>query len=323
VLTHLARRLLLAVPLLLSVMVLIFMLVELAPGDACDAFLSPDMDPKSVEAIRASMGCDEPAWTRFALQARNMARLDFGVSITQQRPVAAILLEALPNTVLLSGLTVLFAQGAGVAIGIVQAVRRRTATDGALSVGTLLFASMPGFWLALMLQLLFALVWPVLPSSGMKDPVIHDYMPPLAQLHDKLVHLVLPAATMGLAAAASDARYMRSAMLEVIDQDYIRTARAKGLPERTVILRHALRNALLPMVTILGLNLPFLFSGAVLVEYVFAWPGMGRVIVGAIQSQDMPLIMGSFFGFTLLVVAGGIVSDLLYGVVDPRIRYRG
>jgi peptide/nickel transport system permease protein len=152
--------------------------------------------------------------------------------------------------------------------------------------------------------------------------VVHDYMPPLAQAWDRLLHLVLPATALGLAAAAGDARYMRSSMLEVLQADFVRTARAKGLSERTVLLRHAFRNAMLPLITLLGLNLPFLFSGAVLVEYVFAWPGMGRVIVGAIQSQDVPLVMGCFFVFTLLVVAGNLLADLLYAVVDPRVRYR-
>ncbi len=320
-LAHLSRKLLLAVPLLLGVMTLIFLLVELSPGDACDAFLSPDMDPDVIATLRERMGCDAPAVERFGRQMLNMAQLEFGTSIAQQRPVTEILLEALPNTVVLSLVTILLAQGVGIAVGVIQAVRRRTAVDGTLSVVTLLFTSMPGFWLALMLQLFFALGWPILPSSGMKDPVIYDYMPPMAQLLDRALHLVLPATAMGLAAAASDARYMRSSMLEVIERDFVRTARAKGLPERTVILRHALRNALLPMVTLLGLNLPFLFSGAVLIEYVFAWPGMGRVIVTAIQTQDVPLIMGCFFVFTLLVVAGGILADLLYSVVDPRIRF--
>lgn len=321
-LAHLSRRLLLAIPLLLGVMTLIFFLVELAPGDACDAYLSPDLDPKAIAALRAQLGCDAPALERFGRQMWNMARLEFGTSLSQHRPVTTVIGEALPNTVLLSLTTILIAQGVGIGVGILQAVRRRTAVDGALSVSTLLFYSMPGFWLALMLQLFFALVWPVLPSSGMTDAVFHAYMTPRDQLLDRLAHLVLPATAMGLAAAAGDARYMRSSMLEVIDRDFIRTARAKGLPERVVILRHALRNALLPMITLLGLNLPFLFSGAVLVEVVFAWPGMGRVIVGAIQSQDVPLVMGCFFVFTLLVVAGGLLSDLLYGVADPRIRYQ-
>ncbi len=318
---YLIRKLLLAVPLVFGVMALIFGLIELSPGDACDAFVNPDMDPKAIAQIRESLGCDAPVLTRFAIQMVNMAQLDFGVSIAQQRPVTEIILENLPNTVILSLITVLIAQVVGISVGIVQAVRQRRFEDGALSVGTLFFYSMPGFWLALMLQLVFSLWWPVLPSSGMKDPVMFDYMTTGQQILDRVKHLILPGMAMGLAAAAGDARYMRSSMLEVISKDFIRTARAKGLPERTVILKHALRNALLPIITLLGLNLPFLFSGAVLIEYVFAWPGMGRIIVAAINTQDVPLVMGCFFVFTLLVVAGNLVADILYSVVDPRIRY--
>jgi peptide/nickel transport system permease protein len=322
VLAHLARKLLLAIPLLAGVMTLLFFLVELAPGDACDAFVNPDMDPDAIAQIRASLGCDAPVLVRYARQMGNMARLEFGTSLAQQRPVVEVIAAHLPNTVVLSLLTIVIAQGLGIVVGILQSVHQRRFVDGALSVLTLFFFSMPGFWLALVLQLVFSLAWPILPSSGMTDPVVHDYMPPLAQAWDRLLHLVLPATALGLAAAAGDARYMRSSMLEVLQADFVRTARAKGLSERTVLLRHAFRNAMLPLITLLGLNLPFLFSGAVLVEYVFAWPGMGRVIVGAIQSQDVPLVMGCFFVFTLLVVAGNLLADLLYAVVDPRVRYR-
>jgi peptide/nickel transport system permease protein len=172
-----------------------------------------------------------------------------------------------------------------------------------------------------MLQLVFALYFDVLPSSGMKDPVMYEFMSPSQQLVDRLGHVLLPGVAMGLAGAASIARYMRSTLLEVVRQDYIRTARSKGVPEWRVTVKHAMRNALLPIVTLFGLSLPFLFSGSVLVEYVFAWPGMGQLIVEAIRSQDTPLIMGCFFVFTLVVVAGNLLADLLYAVVDPRIRY--
>ncbi len=320
-LAALTRRIVLALPLLLGVMTIIFFLVELAPGDACDSFVNPEMDPDAIAQIRASMGCDAPLLARYLKQMWNMSQLDFGVSLAQQRPVTDVILDHLPNTIVLSLLTIVIAQSVGITVGIVQSVYQRRFLDGALSVATLFFYSMPGFWLALVLQLFFALGWPILPSSGMKDAVVYDYMPPLAQFFDRLHHHVLPAAAMGLAAAAGDARYMRSSMLEVLQTDFIRTARAKGLPERTVILRHALRNALLPLITLLGLNLPFLFSGAVLVEYVFAWPGMGRIIVAAIQTQDIPLVMGCFFVFTLLVVAGNLLADVLYTVADPRIRF--
>jgi len=180
---------------------------------------------------------------------------------------------------------------------------------------------MPGFWLALMLQLLFALKWPILPSSGMTDAVMYDFMGAGEQFVDRVRHMILPATALGVARAAGVARYMRSSLLEVIRQDYIRTARSKGLSEFKVVVKHGMRNALLPIITILGLQLPFLFSGSVLIEYIFAWPGMGRLIVNAIFSQDTPVIIACFFVFTLLVVSGNLIADLLYAVVDPRIRY--
>ncbi|MEM6926428.1 MAG: ABC transporter permease, partial [Myxococcota bacterium] len=204
------------------------------------------------------------------------------------------------------------------------------------SVGSLVLYSMPTFWLALMLQLLIGIYWAgwvqglglppgvqdtlTLPLSGMKDPIFYDDFGFFERIVDRFEHLILPGFAMGFAAAASTARYMRSSLLEVIRQDYIRTARAKGLPERLVIIRHGMRNALLPIVTLLGLSLPYLFSGSVLVEIVFSWPGMGRLIVTAIGQQDTPLIIACFFVFTLLVVLGNLIADILYAWVDPRIR---
>jgi peptide/nickel transport system permease protein len=196
-----------------------------------------------------------------------------------------------------------------------------------LSVVALFFYSMPSFWLALMLILIFSLFarnvwdWPIwFPASGMTS-VDHAFMTPGEQFRDRVMHLVLPATSLALVLAAGIARYMRGSMLEVIRQDYIRTARAKGLPEFRVIFKHALRNALIPMVTLVGLYLPFLFSGTVFIETVFAWPGMGKLMVDAIFQRDYPLVMAGAFIFAVMVVIGNLVADLLYAVVDPRIRY--
>ncbi len=317
---YILRKLLLAVPLVLGVLTLTFLLVELMPGDYCDAFINENMDPKMIAVIRENLGCDDPVWVRYLAQMSQLAQGNFGHSVTGPE-VSRMIADALPNTLQLALVTILVAQGFGAAVGVVQAVRQHRWQDTGLSVFTLFFYSMPGFWLALMLQLVFALGLGMLPSSGMHDPVTYDYMSPGEQILDRMKHLVLPGLAMGLAAAAGDARYMRSSMIEVIRQDFIRTARAKGLPEHRVILKHALRNALLPLVTLLGLSLPHLFSGAVLVEVVFAWPGMGRLIVTAITTGDTPVILACFLVFTLLVVLGNLVADLLYAVVDPRIRY--
>ena len=345
------KRLLAAIPLVWGVITLIFVLVELSPGDATDKFFTPETPPEVREMIEAKWGLDRPAHERYVILLRNLTvpkvfcgddpkesddglgwrecpegeewgfGLDFGRSIFQERPVFDIIGEALPNTIQLSLMSLLIIQVLGVSIGSFQAVRQYGWSDAGLSVTSLFFYSMPGFWLALMLQLLFALKWPILPSSGMEDAVMHDFMTPSEQFWDHIKHLILPATALGVARAAGVARYMRSSLLEVIRQDYIRTARSKGLSEFRVIVKHGMRNALLPIVTILGLQLPFLFSGSVLVEYIFAWPGMGRLIVNAIFSQDTPVIIACFFVFTLIVVAGNLLADLLYAVVDPRIRY--
>ena len=214
----------------------------------------------------------------------------------------------------------------GVAIGIYQAVKQYSVADGVLSVSALFFYSMPSFWLGLMLMLLFSLKWHewglplALPATGMTS-IDYDYMSLGGKIADRIAHLVLPVATLSLVLAAGIARYTRAQMLEVVRQDYIRTARAKGLPERTVILKHALRNSMIPIITLFGLYLPLLFSGAVFVEVIFSWPGMGRVIVDAILQRDYPVVMATSFLFAVMTVLGNLVADLLYAVADPRIRY--
>jgi peptide/nickel transport system permease protein len=319
-LVHIVRRLLSAIPLVFGVLVLTFLLVELAPGDACDAIIPPETHAETRAVLRAQWGCDDPMAVRFATEMGNLLTFDFGISGYEHRPVIDLIADALPNTLVLSLVTIVFAQLVGISVGVIQAVRQFRLTDSLLSIVTLTFYSMPSFWFAIVLLLVFTLWWPILPSSGMTGSM-YDYMPPGEQIVDRLKHLVLPGVAMGVATAAGDARYVRSSMIEVIRQDFIRTARAKGLPERTVILKHALRNALLPTVTLLGLNLPYLFGGSVLVERVFGWPGMGRLIFTAIGVQDTPVLMACFFVYALLVVAGALVSDVLYAIVDPRIRY--
>lgn len=320
-LRYILKKLLLAVLLVLSVSTLIFLLVELSPGDAADRFLTPEMSTETRELISQKWRLNEPWHVRYAVTMGNLLQGDLGTSIMTERPVRDMIAERLPPTLQLSLVSIVLVQLLGILIGTVQAVRQYSWVDGATSVVSLLFYSMPAFWLSVMLQLLFALRWPILPASDMTDAVMYDYMSSTEQLIDRLRHMILPSFALGVASAAGIARYMRSSLLEVIRQDYVRTARAKGLPERTVIFKHALRNAILPIITILGLQLPFLVSGAVLVENIFSWPGMGRLIVEAITTQDTPTIIGCFFVFTLMVVLGNLLADLLYAAVDPRIRF--
>ena len=337
---YIGRRLLLIIPLVWGVVTLIFILLELSPGNIADKFFTPDTTPEVRELIIAKYGLDQPAIYRYFAMLRNLAFFQFGHSMAQEQPVFQIIMDALPNTILLSVVTLIVLYPTSIVLGTIQAVRHNSITDTSISVVSLFFYSMPSFWLAMMMQLLVAYYfagwiegvvadggpeflanWFALPSSGMIDPVMYDYMSPGEQLLDRAKHLLLPGIAMGLASAAGTARYMRSSLLEVIRQDYIRTARAKGLKERTVIIKHALRNAMLPIVTIIGMSVPYLFSGAVLVETIFAWPGMGRLIVQAIYEQDTPLIIAAFFVSTLLVALGNLLADVSYAFIDPRIRY--
>ncbi|MBA2322425.1 MAG: ABC transporter permease [Deltaproteobacteria bacterium] len=333
-----ARKVLLALPLLWGVITVLFLLVELSPGTYADKYLNPAMSPEVAEMVRAKYQLDAPGWVRYVAMLRNLARLDFGISMDGQRPVFDVIAEAVPHTLVLSGVTLGVLYPTGIALGTLQAVGHNRWSDTAASITALFFYSMPTFWLAMMLQLVVSyelggwiertfagtpLVLLALPSSDPYDAVAYDSMGVFEQAIDRVRHILLPGVAMGLAGAAGTARYMRSSMLEVIRQDYVRTARAKGLREGQVILGHALRNALLPLITLFGLSLPFLFSGAVLVETIFAWPGMGRLIVNAILQQDTPLIVACFFVSTVLVLLGSLLADLAYAWADPRIRLDG
>ncbi len=285
------------------------------------------MTAEVVARIRSDFGLDQPLLLRYVKWLGAMLTGDFGYSFSYGRPVLEVIRTFLPNTLLLSGCALVLSFLGGVVLGALQAARQHSKTDSVLSVVLLFFYSMPSFWLALMLMLVFSVFarsvwhWPFwLPVSGMTSM---DYasLSPLGRILDRAWHLVLPTVSLTLVLTAGIARFMRSSMLEVVRQDYIRTARAKGLPERTVVFKHALRNALIPVITLAGLYIPLLFGGTVFVEYVFAWPGMGKAIVDAIAARDYPLIMATSFLFAAMVVVGNLLADLLYAVVDPRIRH--
>lgn len=321
-----ARRLLGAVPLLLGIATLIFFVLNLAPGDPTAIYFNPNMPAEVLEQVRRNLGLDQPVHVRYVKWMLAFFQGDFGYSFAQARPVSHILLEAIPNTLMLTFGALLLVFVIGVVLGVLQAVKQYSWFDSISSVVALFFYSMPSFWLALMLMLVFSLKahqwgWPIaFPPTGITS-VDYEFLAPGQKVADRLMHLVLPVSTLTLALAAGVARYTRGQMLEVVRQDFIRTARAKGLPERTVILRHALRNSLIPVITLLGLYLPLLFSGAVFVETIFAWPGMGRVIVDAIFQRDYPLVMATSFIFAVMTVLGNLLADVLYAVADPRIRY--
>lgn len=324
---YILRRLAGAVPLVIGIATIIFFLVNLAPGDPTQLLLAPGMTQEVVEQMRANFGLDQPVHIRYVKWLGAMLTGDFGYSFSHSRPVLDVLIDFLPNTLLLSACALALAFVFGIIIGTLQAVRQYSLMDSGMSVVLLFFYSMPSFWLALMLILSMSLfarnewhlpIW--FPASGMTS-VDYDFLSFGARMHDRFMHLVLPTLSLSLVLTAGIARYMRGSMLEVIRQDFVRTAHAKGLPERVVVFKHALRNALIPIITLVGLYIPVLFSGTVFIELIFAWPGMGRTLVDAIFTRDYPLVMAGTFFFAIMVVMANLVADVLYAVVDPRIRY--
>ncbi len=317
---YVIRRILVSIPLIWALATLTFFIIRLAPGDPLSIYYNPEIDPEVMETIRARLGLDQPLHIQYVKWLGSLAQGELGVSFSHHRPVFDILLETIPNTLILTFWALVLDLVVGVFIGVVSAVRQYTWVDNVITVSALFIYSMPGFWLGLMMIILLSLKLGVLPASQMES-VDAEYMTWGARAWDRFLHLLMPVFVLGIASAASVARYMRGSLLEVIRQDYIRTARAKGLNERAVIFKHALLNAMIPVITLLGLYVPFLLSGSVITETIFAWPGMGRVAVGAIFARDYPIVMAVNLIAGIMVVGGNLLADILYGVVDPRIRY--
>lgn len=316
----LLRRLAAGIAIVFAVVTLTFVAVHLAPGEP---FLAPEgrpMDPAAVARVRASFGLDRPLPQQYGRYLAALLRGEMGQSFSQRRPVAAAIAGALPNTIVLAGAALLIDFLCGIAIGVFQAARARRRSDVALTNLTLFFYSLPTFWLGLVLLLLFGQWLHWLPVGGVTDPALHEALPLGGRVLDRLRHLVLPALTLGLVGAGGTARFQRAALLEALGQDYVRTAQAKGLTGRAVLLRHALPDALLPVISLLGLALPFLLTGAVLVETVFAWPGLGKLAADAILARDYPLVLGTVLLASLAVVVGSLLADVLTALADPRIR---
>ncbi|MDX1623092.1 MAG: ABC transporter permease [Gemmatimonadota bacterium] len=316
---YLAKRFLQAIPILLGASTIIFFLMHAAPGDPTSIYLAnPNIDPAVVEQMRRNLGLDQPVHVQYVKWLGSFLTGDFGYSFSQHRPISDILKDAIPNTLLLSAVALTLIFLIGVVVGTVQAVRQYSWMDNIATVASFFFYSMPSFWFGLMLILLFSYKMQLLPASQMTS-VDYEFLTVPNQWIDRLKHLLLPSLALGVGGAAAVARYMRSGMLEQIRQDYVRTARAKGLSERKVIFKHAMRNALIPVVTLLGLFFPFLMSGTVLIETIFAWPGMGRTIVNAIFMRDYPVVLASAFVIAVMVIVGNLIADVLYSVIDPRV----
>jgi len=308
------------IPVFIGIMIILFLIIELSPGDATTMFMDPRMRPSQRAELAEKFGLNEPMHTRFLLWSTNLFRGELGQSIRHQKPVVEVLKPMIPPTLMLSSLSLLLSMAVGIPAGIISATKQYSLADNALTVFSLIGLSMPVFFFALLLLKFFAVDLQWFPLFGLRDPL---YRPPTAfagAMH-VLHHLALPVLVLGLASTATFMRYTRSSMLEVIKSDYIRTARAKGLKEKVVIYRHALRNAMIPIITLLGFWIPALLSGAVITESVFALPGLGRTAVEAVFTRDVPIILAINAMLALLTLLSALIADLLYAAADPRIKY--
>lgn len=297
---YLLRRLIQLIPLLIGISLISFFVMHLAPGDPTSLFIDPNVKPEELLRVRANWGLDKPIYIQYFLWLKNAVLLDFGRSYTTGQPVISEIAERLPITLMLMIPSYLLTILICIPIGVISAVKKNSWFDNTFTFLSFAGMAIPTFWLGLMLMLLFSVKLHWLPAVG---------------------SFALPLITMTIGSLAGLTRYQRSAMLEILSQDFIRTARAKGLPERIVIFKHALRNALIPTVTVLGLSLPDLFGGAFIIETIFAWPGMGRLGVQSIFQRNYPVIMGIVMFSALIIIIGNLLADLAYAWVDPRIRY--
>ena len=317
---YVAGRLLQATIVVLLVTTVTFVLVHLAPGDPIALLLDrPGVTEAVRQQYRASIGLDRPVAEQYLRWVSNTMRGDLGYSISFRRPVADVIADALPRTLLLVGLGLTLSFALGIVVAVLQSERPGGARDRWLGRVLLVLYSVPDFWFALVVLIVFAYRLPILPPSGIVE-VMHDYMSPGDRVLDRLRHLVLPVATLTMLSTAAISRQQRSALLEVLPSDWMRTAIAKGLSRRRAVRRHALRNALLPSITLAGLYLPALVSGALLIEKVFSWPGMGLLAANAISSRDYLLITAVVLVTSIAVAIGALVADLASALADPRIR---
>lgn len=314
-----AARLAHAAIVVVLVTMIAFMLLRLAPGDPFsfnDATISPSVQAR----LRASFGYDRPVAEQFVRYFSNVARGDFGYSVEQRRPAGAVIADAIPRTLTLAALSIALSIVVGLAVGVLAAARHRRATDRAISTISVIIYSIPDFWLALIIQMSLGLALGLFPISGLSDPTIADYGSTSQVIVDRLRHLVMPVLTLTILVSVILARFQRAALIDVMPSDFLRTARAKGADERAVITKHALRNALTPTITMLGLIVPSVLGGIFFIEYVFDWHGLGWLSVNAVNARDYDVATGTVIISGVLVALGSLTADLLAAVSDPRLR---
>jgi peptide/nickel transport system permease protein len=313
------RRIFYAIILVLVTIAATFFAVHLAPGDPLSRYYDPGIDPAAMARVRVQLGLDRPLHVQFGQWLWSFVRGDFGMSIAANRPVSEILRETIPRTLRLTVVAFLVQLLVGLGIGIAAATRRHGLRDRVLSVPALVLYAVPTFYLAYLSIMLFSLYLNWLPTSGIQTIGL-DHASGWTVFKDRIAHLVLPVLVLGVASAAGLARFTRGSVLEAIGEDYVRTARAKGVAERRVVWKHAFSNALPPILTVVGLSVPFLLGGAVVVEKVFAWPGMGGLLVDAIYARDYPVVLAVNFIAACLVISGNLLADVAVVLADPRTK---
>lgn len=318
-LRYILRRFLQAIPLILGIIVVNFSLIHLAPGDPIITLVGESqVSPEYIASVKKEYGLDQPLPTQLLYYVLGVLRGNLGYSFSFRQSVLGVILERVPATVLLMLVAIVYSTLLGVVFGVVSSKRQYSRTDQFFTFLSLVGYSLPVFWLGQILLITLSLRLPLFPAQGMQS--LREPLTGMAYWMDLLHHLVLPAFALGLSYLAINTRFTRASMIEVMSEDYIRSARAKGLSEGTVTYKHALRNALLPLVTMTGLNFGFLLTGAVLTETVFAWPGLGRLMYDSIYTRDYPVLMGMFILISVGVILANLITDILYSVLDPRIR---
>lgn len=318
---YIARRLLVMVPLLVGISFMVFALLNLVPGSPIMQFeFNPNITPADLERIEKNLGLDAPWYERYFIWLGNAVQGDLGNSLINYSPVWYSLKSALPNTIILALTSLAFAVVFSIPLGVLSAIKRNSLFDRVVVILTTAFNSVPSIWLGLLAVILFSVRFqdwglPSLPTGGVSD------LRGGGGFWDRVEHLLMPAIVVGMVSLAGWTRYIRSSMLEVIRQDYVRTAQAKGLRNKAVLMGHGFRNALLPLITLVGLTIPDVFGGALIIENVFAYPGMGRLTVNSLQQNDYTIAMACVMMFAVLTLIGNLIADVLYGVMDPRVRF--
>lgn len=317
---YVLRRLIYLIPLVIGITIITFLLANLAPGSPLqDLALDPDIQPQDLERIKESLGLNQPIYVRYVQWFSHVIRGDFGISLVTYRPVMQTILQKLPNTLELAGAALLLSLVISIPVGVYAAVRRNSWFDQVTTIGAVGGFAMPTFFFGLLMIVLFAVkfkAWglPSLPSGGVQTLGGGGFF-------DRIEHLIMPAVVLALVQTAGWTRYIRSQMIEVLRQDYMRTAESKGLKYWVTVMRHGLKNGVLPLVTLLALDIPNLFSGSVITEQIFSWNGVGRLIIDSVNKRDYTMVMGTTLFIAILVVLGNLLADVVYGIIDPRVRY--